>query len=86
VIRFAVREIRAEQLVEANLSVGSEASLGDVLHSTVEVAATLVGGGYAALEILDDRSYLERPITTGIDQEARARIGELPSDHGVPIA
>lgn len=85
-IRVAVREIRLEQLVEANLPVGSEASLGDVLHSTVEVAATLVGGRYAALETLDRRSYLERPITTGIDQAARARIGELPSDHGVPYA
>jgi signal transduction histidine kinase len=55
-----------------------------VLQKTVEVAATLVNARYAALGVLDRTgSHLEHLITTGIDETTRARIGELPSDHGV---
>jgi hypothetical protein len=39
---------------------------------------------HAALGILDRTgSHLERLITTGIDEETRAEIGDLPMDHGV---
>jgi two-component system, NarL family, sensor histidine kinase DevS len=82
--RIADRETRLRQLVEANAAVGSEASLDDVLQKTVEVAARLVVARYAALGVLDRTgSHLERLVTTGIDDATRARIGELPSDHGV---
>ena len=82
--RIADQELRLRQLVEANVEVGSEASLDDVLQTTVEVAARLVAARYAALGILDrSGSHLERLITSGIDQETRTRIGDLPSDHGV---
>ena len=82
--RIADQELRLRRLVEANVAVGSEASLDDVLQRTVEVAARLVAARYAALGILDrSGSHLERLITTGIDHETRARIGDLPSDHGV---
>jgi signal transduction histidine kinase len=84
VSRIADRENRLWHLVEANVAVGSEASLDDVLQKTVEVAARLVGARYAALGVLDRTgSHLERLMTTGIDDTTRARIGELPSDHGV---
>jgi len=50
----------------------------------VEVAAGLVGARYAALGVLDRAgSHLERLVTTGIDDTTRARIGDLPTDHGV---
>jgi signal transduction histidine kinase len=82
--RTADREKRLRHLVEANVAVGSEASLDDVLQKTVEVAAGLVGAQYAALGVLDRTgSHLERLITKGIDDATRAQIGELPSDHGV---
>jgi GAF domain-containing protein len=82
--RIADREKRLRHLVEANVEVGSEASLDDVLQRTVEVAARLVAAPYAALGVLDRTgSHLERLITTGIDDTTRARIGDLPSDHGV---
>jgi signal transduction histidine kinase len=84
VSRIADREKRLRHLVEANVAVGSEASLDDVLQKTVEVAARLVVARYAALGVLDRTgSHLERLITTGIDDTTRARIGDLPSDHGV---
>jgi signal transduction histidine kinase len=84
VSRIADREKRLRHLVEANVAVGSEASLDAVLQTTVEVAGRLVVARYAALGVLDRTgSHLERLITTGIDDTTRARIGELPSDHGV---
>jgi signal transduction histidine kinase len=84
VSRIADREKRLRHLVEANVAVGSEASLDDVLDKTVEVAARLVGARYAALGVLDRTgSHLDRLITTGIDDATRARIGDLPSDHGI---
>ena len=78
------RETRLRELAAANVAVGSEASLEDVLQKTAEVAARLVGARYAALGVLDRTgAHLERLVTTGIDEATRARIGELPSDHGI---
>src|SRR5437764_3296463 len=80
----ANRERRLRELAAANVAVGSEASLEDVLQRTADVAAKLVNARYAALGVLDRTgSHLERLITTGIDEATRARIGDLPSDHGV---
>jgi signal transduction histidine kinase len=82
--QFADRDQRFQDLVDANVVVGSEASLDDVLQRTVEMAASLVVARYAALGVLDRTgSHLERLITTGIDDATRAEIGDLPSDHGV---
>jgi signal transduction histidine kinase len=84
VSQIADREKLLRRLVEASVAVGSEASLDDVLQTTVEVAARLVVARYAALGVLDRTgSHLDRLITTGMDDSTRARIGGLPSDHGV---
>jgi signal transduction histidine kinase len=78
------RETRLRELAAASVAVGSGASLEDVLQRTTEVAARLVGARYGALGVLDRTgAHLERLITTGIDEATRARIGELPSDHGI---
>jgi ribonuclease BN (tRNA processing enzyme) len=53
VSRIPDQENRLRHLVEANVAVGSEASLEDVLQKTVEVAARLVVARYAALGVLD---------------------------------
>jgi signal transduction histidine kinase len=81
---IADRERRLRELAAANVAVGSEGSLEDVLQKTADVAALLVNARYAALGVLDRTgSHLERLITTGIDATTRARIGDLPSDHGI---
>jgi signal transduction histidine kinase len=81
---IADRERRLRELAAANVAIGSEASLEDVLQKTADVATRLVNARYAALGVLDRTgSHLERLITTGIDEKTRARIGDLPSDHGV---
>ena len=80
----ADQEKRLRELAAANIAVGSEASLEDFLQQTVKVAARLVAARYAALGVLDRTgSHLDRLVTTGMDDATRARIGDLPSDHGV---
>ena len=76
--------MRLRELAAANVAVGSQSSLEDVLQKTADVAARLVNARYAALGVLDRTgAHLERLITSGIDEVTRARIGDLPSDHGV---
>jgi signal transduction histidine kinase len=81
---IADRERRLRELAAANVAVGSEASLEDILQKTADVAARLVNARYAALGVLDRTgAHLERLITSGMDEATRARIGDLPSDHGI---
>jgi signal transduction histidine kinase len=82
--RIADPEQRIRQLAEAIVAIGSEISLDEVLQQTVDTAARLVAARWAALGVLDRTgSRLERFITVGIDEGTRARIGDLPGDHGV---
>jgi two-component system, NarL family, sensor histidine kinase DevS len=82
--RIADREQGVRELAEALVAIGSEISLDEVLQQTVDTAARLVAARWAALGVLDRTgSRLERFITSGIDEETRARIGHLPGDHGV---
>jgi len=82
--RIADPEQRVRHLAEAIVAIGSEVSLEEVLQLTVDTAARLVGARWAALGVLDPTgSHLERFITTGIDDETRARIGNPPGAHGV---
>ena len=55
----------------------------DVLQVIVDQVRPLVGARYAALGIVDADGVMERFITTGIDRETRARIGNLPRGHGI---
>jgi signal transduction histidine kinase len=82
--RIADRDQRLRHLAESVAAIGSEIALEDVLQKTVDTAARLVGARWAALGVLDRTgSHLERFITTGIDDETRARIGDVPGGHGV---
>ena len=79
----ADRETRLRELAAANVAVGSQSSLEEVLQKTADVAR-LVNARYAALGVLDrSGAHLERLITTGMDETTKARIGDLPSNHGV---
>jgi signal transduction histidine kinase len=80
----ADRETRLRELAAANVAVGSQSSLEEVLQKTADVAARLVNARYAALGVLDrSGAHLERLITSGMDETTKARIGDLPSNHGV---
>ena len=75
---------RLRVLVDAGIALSSELSLDALLQRIVETAAELTGARYAALGVIDqDRHGLERFLTTGIDAETQAAIGELPRGRGI---
>ncbi len=75
---------RTRALVAAVIALSSELSLDAVLQTLVETAASLTGARYAALGVLDaTRSRVERFITTGVDAETHAQIGDLPTGRGI---
>ncbi len=77
-------EHRLRRLIDAGRGFVSQLELESVLRELVEVARELTDARYAALGILDEnRHELERFIFTGIDEQTRARIGDLPRGRGV---
>jgi signal transduction histidine kinase len=71
-------------LLEAGLALTSELSLDSLLQRLTELAAELTGARYAALGVIDPTgSRLERFVTHGIDDEARAAIGDPPHGRGI---
>jgi signal transduction histidine kinase len=85
-----VPEIRsardAAELLEAvdaaTRAVASVLSVDEVLQVIVDQVRPLVGARYAALGIVDARGVIERFFTSGVSDEARARIGNVPRGHG----
>jgi signal transduction histidine kinase len=77
-------ESRLRALLEAVIGLNSELSLDALLQRLVEVATELTGARYAALGVIDrSGQQLERFVTTGIDLETHALIGELPRGRGI---
>jgi signal transduction histidine kinase len=76
---------RLQSLLQAVVAIGSQLELPEVLHRIVSTAAELADAEYAALGVLDPsgEKRLSQFITVGIDDTARARIGELPHGRGV---
>ena len=59
------------------------ATVDEALQVIVDRVRPLVGAEYAALGIVDPDNRIERFITSGIDDEARRRLGPLPVGHGL---
>ena len=75
---------RLRGLLDAGIALSSELSLDALLQRTVESAAELTGAQYAALGVIDRTGQaLERFLTTGIDAETHAMIGDLPRGRGI---
>ena len=75
---------RLRVLVDAGIALSSELSLDSLLQRLVETAAELTGARYAALGVIDKAGQgLERFLTTGIDAETHAAIGDLPRGRGL---
>lgn len=75
---------RLRVLVDAGIALSSELSLDALLQRIVETAAELTGARYAALGVIDKSGQaLERFLTTGIDDETHAAIGDLPRGRGI---
>ena len=75
---------RLRVLVDAGIALSSELSLDALLQQLVETAAQLTGARYAALGVIDRTGQsLERFLTTGVDPETHAAIGDLPRGRGI---
>ena len=75
---------RLRVLVDAGIALSSELSLDALLQQLAETAAQLTGARYAALGVIDQTgTALERFLTTGIDAETHAAIGDLPRGRGI---
>jgi signal transduction histidine kinase len=75
---------RLRVLVDSGIALSSELSLDALLQRIVETAAQLTGARYAALGVIDKSGQaLERFLTTGIDAETHAAIGDLPRGRGI---
>ncbi|MEU9700607.1 GAF domain-containing protein [Streptomyces sp. NPDC047981] len=74
---------RLTGLLEAVMSVGRELDLPQVLRGIVEAAVTLVDAEYGALGVIGDDKKLSEFLPVGVGDDLRARIGDLPSGHGL---
>ena len=75
---------RLRGLLDAGIALSSELSLDALLQRIVESAAELTGARYAALGVIDRTGQaLERFLTSGVDSETHARIGDLPRGRGI---
>jgi len=75
---------RLRTLLETGIAISSELSLDAVLERIVEAAAALTGARYGALGVIDRTGMaLERFITTGVDEQTRAAIGDPPRGRGI---
>ncbi len=75
---------RLRTLLETGIAISSELSLDAVLERIAEAAARLTGARYAALGVIDPSgSALERFITTGLDEQDVAAIGDPPHGRGI---
>jgi signal transduction histidine kinase len=82
VVRRGVEHRQA--LVEAGMVLAKELTLESVLEKIAEVACKVLGARYGAVGVLnEDGKGLNRFITVGIDEEAKARIGPLPVGKGI---
>lgn len=75
---------RLQGLLKAVLSVGRELDLSQALRRIVEAAVILVDCEYGALGVIGpDRQRLPRFAPVGVSDEVWAKIGDLPSGHGL---
>lgn len=70
-------------LLDAVGAIASDLDLGSVLTRIVTAATELTGARYGALGVLGPDGRLVEFITTGLDDETRALIGDLPHGDGI---
>ncbi len=75
---------RFERLLAAGVAIYARHDIDHVLQEVVDAARDVVGARYAALAVLgEDRATVVRFVTSGLDEEARRRIGDLPHGRGL---
>jgi two-component system, NarL family, sensor histidine kinase DevS len=77
-------ELWIRRLLNVGRELVTELELGVVLDRVLQTARELTGARYAALGILNEqRTELEQFLTSGVEEETKSRIGDLPRGRGV---
>jgi signal transduction histidine kinase len=77
-------ELRIRRLLDVGRSLVTELDLSTVLDRVLETARELTGARYAAVGVLNDRrTELSQFLTSGVDEQTRSEIGDLPRGRGV---
>ena len=80
----AIDPARLRRLIDLGRALVARLDLEGVLEMVLDAARELTGARYAAIGVLDESKHeFDRFLTLGIDEEARAAIGDLPRGHGV---
>ena len=74
---------RIDALLDAVIAISEGLDLDQTLRRIVHVARDLAEADYAALGVLGSDGMLTEFIYEGIDDETKAKIGPLPTGHGV---
>lgn len=74
---------RMHSLLDAVLSVGGNLDVEQVLQHIVEAAVVLADAEYGALGVIGEGQRLARFLPVGISEDLAAKIGPLPSGHGL---
>ncbi len=72
-----------EALLDAVMAISSDLDLHNVLSRIVEAATTLTDARYGALGVVGPENYLVEFVTTGLSDDQRHRIGDLPHGRGI---
>jgi signal transduction histidine kinase len=73
----------ARALLEAVTAISSDLDLHSVLSRIVEAATQLTEARYGALGVIGSDAFLVEFVTTGLGDEERAAIGDLPHGRGI---
>lgn len=87
-LQAQIGEVRGTQgrlhgLLEAVLSVGRELDLSQVLRHIAKAAVVLVDAEYGALGVIGPDQSLAQFLPVGVSEAEQARIGALPTGHGL---
>lgn len=74
---------RQEALIQAGLALASELSLPAVLQKIIDLACEVADARYGALGVVGEDGRLRDFITSGVDEEERRAIGDLPVGKGI---
>jgi signal transduction histidine kinase len=74
---------RLRELLNAVVGIGADLDLRSTLERIVRAACRLTDAQYGALGVIGPDRMLVEFINHGIDDDARAAIGDLPHGHGV---
>ncbi len=73
----------AQALLEAVMAISSDLEMHHVLDRIVVSSCELTGARYGALGVIGGDGVLSDFVTHGLDDETRARIGDLPRGRGI---